>query len=96
MWNKNFWILVYRVKFKDALDVRAIVLFGGLHGRFDHVLSTLNTMLLHQTSGSDLPVFVIDGENIVTVLREVRIENIDIEKIQKLIPLMNWEFAWIQ
>jgi thiamine pyrophosphokinase len=44
---------------------------GGLNGRFDHTLGTLNSV--HNfIAEKSLPIYVIDGTNFVTILPTVK------------------------
>ncbi|KAH7729137.1 thiamine pyrophosphokinase [Aphelenchoides avenae] len=51
-------------------QVTAVVVFGGISGRFDHTLAAIKSLLEHR-SESSLPIVLLDGENLVTVLTEV-------------------------
>lgn len=47
--------------------ISKVIVLGGLSGRFDHVLSSLNSILQFDSC----EITIIDGVNLVTILREV-------------------------
>lgn len=53
------------------MNIKQIIVLGGLGGRFDHIFGVLNSVLLHKLELSKQSIFLIDGENVVTVLFEV-------------------------
>ncbi|KAI6179859.1 Thiamine pyrophosphokinase [Aphelenchoides besseyi] len=48
-------------------ETRSILILGGLNGRFDHTLSTLNSMLTFITE-KRLACYVVDANNLVTII----------------------------
>ncbi|EJW82948.1 thiamin pyrophosphokinase [Wuchereria bancrofti] len=48
------------------LDISKVIVLGGLFGRFDHVLSSLHSLLRFDSC----EIAIIDGVNLVTILRE--------------------------
>lgn len=46
-------------------------MLGGVSGRFDHIFGTLNALYLHKLYSPQIPIFIIDGDNVVTILFEV-------------------------
>ncbi|KAI1711070.1 ATPase family associated with various cellular activities (AAA) domain-containing protein [Ditylenchus destructor] len=70
-------------------ECTSVVVFGGFHGRFDHVLGALNSLLSHVNT-CNLPIVAIDDDNVITVLREghteILLDKTKITKICGLIP----------
>lgn len=48
--------------------ISKVIVLGGLFGRFDHVLSSLHSLLRFDSC----EIAIIDGVNLVTILREVQ------------------------
>ncbi|CAG9529541.1 unnamed protein product [Cercopithifilaria johnstoni] len=62
---KALQIIAERMRNKE-LNITKVIVLGGLSGRFDHVLSSLNSMLRFDAC----EITIIDGVNLVTILRE--------------------------
>ncbi|KAM3719164.1 thiamine pyrophosphokinase [Dirofilaria immitis] len=62
---KALQIIAERMKDKK-LNISKIIVLGGLSGRFDHVLSSLHSLLRFDSC----EIAIIDGINIVTILGE--------------------------
>ncbi|KAI1730669.1 ATPase family associated with various cellular activities (AAA) domain-containing protein [Ditylenchus destructor] len=71
------------------IECSLVILFGGFHGRFDHVLGALNSLLSH-VNACNLPIVAIDDDNVITVLREghteILLDKTKITNICGLIP----------
>ncbi|EFO17055.1 thiamin pyrophosphokinase [Loa loa] len=62
---KALQIIAERMRNKK-LNISKVIVLGGLFGRFDHVLSSLHSLLRFDSCG----IAIIDGINLVTILRE--------------------------
>uniref|UniRef100_A0A0R3S398 Thiamine diphosphokinase n=1 Tax=Elaeophora elaphi TaxID=1147741 RepID=A0A0R3S398_9BILA len=62
---KALQIIAERMRNKK-LSISKVIVLGGLCGRFDHVLSSLNSLLRFDSCET----IIIDGVNLVTILRE--------------------------
>ncbi|CAI4231126.1 unnamed protein product [Auanema sp. JU1783] len=51
-------------KLKEKPEVKEVIILGGLNGRFDHILSVLNSCLLCQRL-TDKRLFIVDDRNLV-------------------------------
>ncbi|KAL6462879.1 hypothetical protein MHYP_G00293010 [Metynnis hypsauchen] len=63
-------IMVDEIK-KRQVQVDTIVILGGLAGRFDQIMATVET-LFHAQKMTELPVVVIQGSSLALLLREGR------------------------
>ncbi|KAL3097559.1 hypothetical protein niasHS_004007 [Heterodera schachtii] len=86
-------------------NLSGILLLGGFHGRFDHVLGALHALLLHVQQWPQVPLFAVDNENVLTVLPEGEmLVELDAERItgtcglfpieQKTLRLTTDGFQW--
>ncbi|KAL3994576.1 thiamine pyrophosphokinase [Acanthocheilonema viteae] len=63
--SKALQIIAERMGNKK-LNISKVIVLGGLFGRFDHVLSSLHSILQFDSC----EIIIIDGVNLVTILRE--------------------------
>ncbi|KAL7077651.1 hypothetical protein ACQ4LE_003528 [Meloidogyne hapla] len=48
----------------------AILVLGGLTGRFDHVMGTLNAMMLQIQTVPSIPIYLLDDTNVVMIVQQ--------------------------
>ncbi|KAL7840820.1 hypothetical protein AOLI_G00261430 [Acnodon oligacanthus] len=68
--TKCLAIMVEEIK-KRQVQVDTIVILGGLAGRFDQIMATVET-LFHAQKMTELPVVVIQGSSLALLLKEGR------------------------
>uniref|UniRef100_A0AC34RC38 Thiamine diphosphokinase n=1 Tax=Panagrolaimus sp. JU765 TaxID=591449 RepID=A0AC34RC38_9BILA len=66
-------------KFTEKVDL--VLVLGGLGGRFDHTLASINSLLLVEM---EKPVLLLDSHNLLTVLRPGKHE-IQLDKINEML-----------
>ncbi|KAE9549982.1 hypothetical protein FO519_006802 [Halicephalobus sp. NKZ332] len=62
--------------------ISSIIILGGLGGRFDHSMASINSLL---SSTMENPIFILDQQNFLTVLKEGEHE-IEFKKAKKFLP----------
>ncbi|XP_036374667.1 thiamin pyrophosphokinase 1 [Megalops cyprinoides] len=75
--TKCLAILVDEIK-KQSLQVDTIVTLGGLGGRFDQIMASVET-LFHAQKMTELPVVVIQGSSLVFLLRGERRYSLNVD-----------------
>ncbi|MBN3305012.1 TPK1 pyrophosphokinase, partial [Amia calva] len=74
--TKCLSILVEEIK-KQHLQVDTIVILGGLAGRFDQTMATVET-LFHALNMTDLPIIVIQGFSLAYLLRPCKQHSLNV------------------
>ncbi|KAH7708721.1 thiamine pyrophosphokinase [Aphelenchoides avenae] len=80
--------LIHETEEHKNTKLSSVFVLGGISGRFDHTLGAINSLLKHRNA-SAVPIVAVDGENIVTVLKEGTTEiELDLSKLTRVCGLV--------